>query len=61
MNLPKSWTSSIAGFALAMLLVTWTLNQFIQLLVAIWPVLALLASCAALLLVGRLYLRRDRW
>lgn len=58
----RSWTSSIVGFALAVLLVAWSLDYLAQVLLAIWP---LLAGAASVLAVATgsiaLWRRRDYW
>jgi len=62
MRQPQSWTSSIVGFALALLLVAWALERLGQVITAIWPLIAGLALVALLLFLGFTYWqRRDYW
>jgi hypothetical protein len=62
MRQPQSWTSSIVGFALALLLVAWAVEHHGQVITAIWPLIAGLGLATALLFVGLAYWRRrDYW
>ena len=56
---PRSWASSIVGFALAVLLAGWALHTAAELVLSVWPVLAL--STLVVLTVIGLIRRRDRW
>jgi len=60
---PGSWTSSIVGFALAVLLATWALDKFADLIYRIWPLLAGIGA-AVVVAAGlwRLWCyHRDTW
>ncbi len=58
----RSWTSSIVGFSLAVLLVAWSLQQAVAVLRDVWPVLALVALAVIGLLVGiGIFRRRNYW
>lgn len=55
MKSPQSWASSIVGFALALLLAGWALQQFVALVMAVWPALAGLAVLVGIGLLARAY------
>ena len=59
---PSSWTSSIVGFALAVLLVAWALDQFAEVVRDNWPILVGALVVVAAAIVGvTMWHRRDYW
>ena len=59
---PRSWTTSIVGFALAVLVAGWALNQAATYLLAALPVLVPVAVVVtAGLLAWRFYIRPHGW
>lgn len=59
---PRSWTSSIVGFALAVLLVSWALRELAQVIRDNWIVLVgVLVVALAVIIFVQIWCRRDSW
>lgn len=59
---PRSWTSSIVGFALAVLLVSWALRELAQVIRDNWIILAsVLVVAVAVIILVQVWRRRDSW